>query len=51
MPTMKNNYKGEITLADGKKYRFTINGTTKVEAHRLLKEAHKTARITTHRKK
>jgi hypothetical protein len=51
MTTMQNNYKGEITLADGKKVKFSIHGTTKMEVEKLLRQANPKSRIKLERRK
>lgn len=45
MTTMKNNYAGVIELPDGRKLKFSIKGTSKMEAHNLLRHAQPKAKI------
>jgi hypothetical protein len=36
---IRNNYSGEIEMPDGKKIKFSIKGTSKMEVESLLKNA------------
>jgi hypothetical protein len=45
MANIVNNYRGEITLPDGKVVKFNISGTSKIEVNKLLKKAQPNARI------
>ena len=45
MPKITNHYRGEVTLPDGKKMRFKIDGTSQVDVKKLLKEPNPKARV------
>jgi len=45
MPTVANNYKGEVELPNGKVLKFSIKGTSKVGAKGLLKNANPKAKV------
>jgi hypothetical protein len=51
MATMQNNYAGEIQMANGKKIKFSVHGTTKLETEKLLREAHPKMKIKLERRK